>query len=184
MKCDMANPAVLEMEMGDKLVAEQSRMRRIVRRWTMPDDLYTERDNKPINRGGFELNRVLVVMPFAEELEDEYQSICDQCERLGLHPHRIDANAASDNLLREMTKDIERAEFIIYDLSHESANVYYQLGYAHGVGNEAFDILLISKEGVRPHFDIRPLRVHYYQDLTELQHIISLNLKQMIQMTR
>ena len=150
----------------------------------MPEKMYTDRDEKPINRGGFEMNRVLIVLPFREQMQNEFQAICDECEGLGLHPHRIDANDGSENLLREMTKDIERAEFIIYDLSHESANVYYQLGYAHGVGNEAFDLLLIAKEGTQPHFDIRPLRVHHYQDLAELHNIISSNLKQMIQMTR
>ena len=75
---------------------------------------------------------------------------------------------------------IERAEFIICDLTNERPNVYYELGYAHGVGNEGADILLIAKEGTTLHFDIGPLRVQYYSSTEHLRTIISANLKQMI----
>ena len=147
----------------------------------MPNNHDTDREHNSLHRRGFQLNRVFIVLPFNQDMQQEHQAIREECESLGLHPHHIEG---VDNLLREMTKEIERSEFIIYDLSHESANVYYQLGYAHGVGNEAFDILLVAKEGTQPHFDIKPLRVHYYKDLDELRQISSSNLKQMIQMTR
>ena len=66
---------------------------------------------------------------------------------------RVDENVGSGLVVGEITKLIEDAEFIICDLSLERPNVYYELGYAHGVGNEANDILLIAKEGTNLHFD-------------------------------
>jgi hypothetical protein len=59
----------------------------------------------------------------------------------------VSGNAGSGLVIREITDLIERCEFIICDLTNERLNVYYELGYAHGVGNEAREILLIAKEG-------------------------------------
>jgi hypothetical protein len=56
----------------------------------------------------------------------------------------MDEDEGSGFVLREITDLIERAELIICDLTRERPNVYYELGYAHGVGNEAMDILLVA----------------------------------------
>ncbi|MFM8309123.1 MAG: hypothetical protein ACKN87_19310, partial [Microcystis aeruginosa] len=97
---------------------------------------------------------------------------------------RVDENSGSGLIIREITDLIERSEFIVCDLTNERPNVYYELGYAHGVGNEAMDILLIAKEGAVLHFDIAPLRVQYYSSSEHLRSIISSNLKAMIKATR
>lgn len=138
----------------------------------------------PDEGGEFELNRVYVVMPFRKAMDDEYRAVDDACQDLGLRPNRMDESVESGLLLRKIVQDIDRAEFIIFDLTHSRPHVYFALGYAHGVGNEAYDILLIAKEGTEIHFDISPLKVNFYQDIDELQKLISSNLEQMIRMTR
>ncbi len=148
------------------------------------DSQLTDLNDSHYDGGKFELNRVLVVMPFREDMDGEYEVIRAACEGLGLRPYRIDQNVASGTVLKEITNFIKRAEFIIFDLSYESPNVYYELGYAHGVGNEAFDFLLIAKEGTKLQFDLSPLRVNYYQNIDDLRTTISSNLRNMIQMTR
>ena len=60
------------------------------------------------------------------------------------------------------------AEFLVFDLSYEKPNVYYELGYAHGIGNHAGNTLLIAREGTRIHFDIAPLRVQFYRSIDHL----------------
>jgi hypothetical protein len=97
---------------------------------------------------------------------------------------RVDENIGSGFVIREVAGLIERAEFIVCDLTNERPNVYYELGYAHGVGNEAMDILLIAKEGTALHFDIAPLRVQYYSSTEHLRAIVSSGLKAMITATR
>ena len=73
---------------------------------------------------------------------------------------------------------------MIFDLTHEWPNVYYELGHAHGVGNEPLDILLITKKGTALHFNIAPLKVHFYESIEELRGILSRGVTEMIRQTR
>lgn len=142
-------------------------------------------DYDPDNQGDFEEGLVFVIMPFrGQDMADAYAAIKDECKKLKLRAKRVDENSGSGLIIREITDLIERSEFIVCDLTNERPNVYYELGYAHGVGNEAMDILLIAKEGTVLHFDIAPLRVQYYSSSEHLRSIISSNLKAMIKATR
>jgi hypothetical protein len=142
-------------------------------------------DYDPDDQGDFTPNLVFVIMPFYEaNSADIYTAIKDECEKLGLNALRVDENIGSGLVISEITKLIEDAEFIICDLTHERPNVYYEIGYAHGVGNEAHDILLIANEGANLHFDIAPFRVQYFKSTEHLRNIINTNLKKMIDATR
>ncbi|ACF44821.1 hypothetical protein [Pelodictyon phaeoclathratiforme] len=152
---------------------------------TFMDQEFGRPDYDPDDQGNFELGLVFVIMPFrGQEMADAYTAIKDECRKLKLRVKRVDENTGSGLIIREITDLIERCEFIICDLTNERPNVYYELGYAHGVGNEANDILLIAKEGSTLHFDIASLRVQYYSSSEHLRSIISSNLKAMIKATR
>lgn len=152
---------------------------------TFMDREFGRPDYDPDDQGGFEEGLVFVIMPFrGQEMADAYAAIKDECKKLKLRAKRVDENTGSGLVIREITDLIERSEFIICDLTNERPNVYYELGYAHGVGNEAMDILLIAKEGTILHFDIAPLRVQYYSSSEHLRTIVSSNLKAMIKATR
>ena len=62
--------------------------------------------------------------------------------------------------------------------------MYYELGYAHGVGNIESDILIIAKEGTKLHFDVSPMSVNFYKTTEDLRKILLINLKYMIETTR
>lgn len=142
-------------------------------------------DYDPEDAGEFEPNTVFVIMPFTgEQMREAYSAIKDECSKLCLTAKRVDENVGSGFVIRETTELIEDSEFIICDLTNERPNVYYELGYAHGVGNESSDILLIAKEGTNLHFDIAPLRVQYYRSTEHLRLIVASSLKEMIRVTR
>ena len=152
---------------------------------TFMDREFGRPDYDPDDQGVFEEGLVFVVMPFqGQDMADTYSAIKDECHELKLRARRVDENAGSGFVIREITSLIEKCEFIVCDLSHERPNVYYELGYAHGVGNEAMDILLIAKKDTELHFDIAPLRVQYYSSSEHLRTIISSNLREMIKATR
>ena len=139
----------------------------------------------PNDPGSFEKDLVFIAMPFSgDDMKEVYKAIKDECNKLGLRTIRVDENIGSGFIIREVTELIEKAEFIIFDLSYERPNVYYELGYAHGVGNEAEDILLIALEGTNIHFDIAPTRIHFYKSTEHLRDIVFNALKTMIDITR
>lgn len=149
------------------------------------DEQLKRRNYQADDQGTFERDLVFVIMPFrGGDMTDVYSAIKDECQKLGLAPKRVDENAGSGLVIGEITDLIEQAEFIICDLTHERPNVYYELGYAHGVGNEALDILLIAKAGTTLHFDIAPFRVEYYNSTEHLRSILSSKLKTMMRETR
>ena len=152
---------------------------------TFYDQQFKEDDWDPEDQGDFEPNLVFVGMPFdGKGMGNTYDVIKGECEKLGLRAVKVDENTGSGFIIREIKDLIEKAEFIILDLTHERSNVYYELGYAHGVGNEAQDILLIAQKNTILHFDIAPLRVQIYGSDTTLRNILSSNLKEMIRLTR
>jgi len=156
-----------------------------MREHTFMDREFGRRDYDPDDHGEFIRDLVFVIMPFSgPESADVLAAIKDECGKLGLHARRVDENVGSGLVLGEITKLIEDAEFIICDVTSERPNVYYELGYAHGVGNESADILLIARQGTVLHFDIAPLRVQYYRSTEHLRTILSTNLKRMIEVTR
>jgi hypothetical protein len=133
----------------------------------------------------FRKNLVFVIMSFKGRGRDTvYAVVKDECSKLKLKAVRVDENIGSGLIIREITGLIERAEFIICDLTHERPNVYYELGYAHGVGNEPLNILLLAKEDTQLHFDIAPFRVQYYRSIKDLRFIVSSNLRTMMEKTR
>lgn len=132
----------------------------------------------------FEQGLVFVIMSFDKKNNDVYSAIKDECKKMRLDAIRADEVGGSGLILRNITTLIENAEFLIVDLTDEKPNVYYELGYAHGVGNEDYDILLIAKEGTKLHFDIASLSVRFYSSTEELRKIVNEQLKEMIKKTR
>ena len=155
------------------------------RKSTFYDQQFKGDDWDPDDSGDFEHGLVFVAMSFAgQEMDDVYSAIKDECIKLNLRPVRVDENVGSGFVIQEIKDLIERSEFIIFDLTKERPNVYYELGYAHGVGNEAHDVLLLANKDTQLHFDIAPLRVQFYRSTEHLRNIVYTNLKEMIRVTR
>ena len=135
--------------------------------------------------GDFEHSLVFVGMPLREDMEEVFATIRDACTQLSLRSMRVDDKiVGSGFIIREVTAMIEQAEFLIFDLTHERPNVYYELGYAHGVGNESREVLLIARAGTNVHFDSAPLRVLFYRSIDHLREIVTSSLTEMIRITR
>lgn len=152
---------------------------------TWRNSAYLE-DNDPDDSGDYIEGRVFVGMAFdmPSDISDVFQAIHRACKKTGLEARRVDNIPGSGPIPTKILREIEEAEFLIFDLSVEKPNVYYELGYAHGVGNRPIEILLIAKEGTKLHFDIAHLGVALYKSTTELEKNLPRLLRRMIDETR
>jgi hypothetical protein len=142
-------------------------------------------DESEEDENEFEEGRVFVIMQFRDEKsQDVFSAIEDECSKLDLNAEIASRGVGSGLVVQEIYSSTSEAEFIICDLTGERPNVYYELGQAHGLGNDAMRILLIAEEGTQLHFDIAPFRVRFYQSTEHLRTIVSSELERMIQLTR
>jgi hypothetical protein len=141
-----------------------------------------EQDLPPVT---FRAHHVFVLMPMVgNESAEVYRAIKAGCALVDLTAARVDEATGARIIMRDVDKMMGDAEFLIFDLSQERPNVYYELGYAHGIGNHAENILLIAREGTPLAFDIAPLRVQFYRSTDHLQALIATHLSAMKQRTR
>ena len=63
-------------------------------------------------------------------------------------------------------------------LTHERPNVYYEVGYAHGMQKE---VVLTAYEGTNVHFDIASHNVIFYASATELEQRVAKRLRARIE---
>jgi hypothetical protein len=131
----------------------------------------------------FEHKTVFIIMAFKGR-QKAYSVIKDECQKRKLKAIRADEIAGAGLVIQEIFDSIEQAEFIICDLTRGRPNVYYELGYAHGVGNYPDNILLLAKAGTERHFDISPLRFEEYRSTEELRSIVASRLKEWVRASK
>ena len=99
-------------------------------------------------------------MPFAETLRSLYNEIIrPTVESAGMRCERADELALPTVITRDIWERVNRARFIIADLTGQNANVFYELGLAHAIGRDA--ILLTQSMDFVP-FDLRSIRCIVY----------------------
>ena len=136
-------------------------------------------------RKSFESGLVFLIMPIGTRNSDyAFEVYRSECKRQGLTAVRVDDEPSSGLILKDIVESIEKAEFIICDLSTERPNVYYELGYAHGVGNEAGRVFLTAEEGTKLHFDVSPFRVHFYRGRDGLREYMKTTFKDLVRASR
>lgn len=68
----------------------------------------------------------------------------------------------------EILSSISKSRFIVADLTDSRPNCYYEVGYAHSLGKP---IIILAKEGTKPHFDISAYKWNFWKDYKELKPI-------------
>jgi hypothetical protein len=93
---------------------------------------------------------VFVLMPFAPEFDQIYQQgIKPAWEELGFRVLRADEEFhVHDIMCHAICQNIQRARFIVADMTGRNPNVFYELGLAHAFGKP---VILIT-----PHKDYVP----------------------------
>ena len=104
-----------------------------------------------------------VVMQFTDDFNVLYKDIIRPiCEEFGYEVIRADDFYTSGLIIEDITRSIKEASFIIADVTPNNANVFYEVGYAHGIGKPT--ILLSDRTRDKLPFDIAGTRTLFYDN--------------------
>ena len=110
---------------------------------------------------------VFVAMSFDAELKDVRESISKVIKDEGLMPLLIDSKEHNNQIVPEIFSEIDKAKFVIADLTHHKTGVYYEAGYAKGKGKEV--IFTCRKDDFdKRHFDVAQTNTIVWETTIEL----------------
>jgi len=111
-------------------------------------------------------NTVFIVMPFKKEFEDLYKVYKAVCNDFGFDAVRTDKVISLEKIVPRILNGIRHSAFIIADVTETSPNVFYEIGFAEGLGRP---IIATAKVGTKLPFDIADTPVTFWDDLGDLK---------------
>jgi hypothetical protein len=111
---------------------------------------------------------VLVIMSYADrpDLVDAYETFKVVAEGMGYRCERVTEENAGDRILPDILERIRRAGFAIVDLTDLRPNVFYEMGYADGLGKK---VIVTAKEGTDLPFDVKDIPTIFWSGQTQLR---------------
>lgn len=132
-----------------------------------PEELKRTETKRPLGRvfggGDFTLDPQLcfVLMPFADQFQPLYDDhIRPTIEKAGLRCERADEIRGTSAITWDIWERVNRARFLVADLTNQNPNVFYELGLAHALGK---DVILLTQSMEFVPFDLKTIRCIPYK---------------------
>lgn len=107
--------------------------------------------------------KAFVIMQFTDNFNTLYEQVIKPvCEKFGYECRRSDEGSNSVSILQDILQSIRDASVVVADITPNNPNVYYELGYAHGIQKDT--ILLSDKKRDALPFDISNYRTLFYDN--------------------
>lgn len=107
--------------------------------------------------------KVFVIMQFNEEYNELYNEVIKPvCEAVGLKVIRVDESSRNGSIIEEIRNEIIDSTFVIADITPDNPNVYYEVGFAHGIKKKV--ILMCNQQRERLPFDLVDVRTIFYKN--------------------
>lgn len=117
-----------------------------------------------------------VVMQFTDEYNALFTEVIRPvCGSYGYEVVRADDFYTSGQVIEDITRSIRESALIIADVTPDNANVFYEVGYAHGIGKAT--ILLSDRKRERLPFDIAGFRTLFYDNTISGKSAVEKRLK-------
>jgi hypothetical protein len=114
-------------------------------------------------------NKSLVIMsytkaePIATELDNTFDSFKVACEKYKYKCERVDeTNTKDQSIVAEILRKIRDSAFVIADLTELKQNVFFELGYARGLGKK---VIATAKDGTELPFDVKDIPVTFWNPI-------------------
>jgi hypothetical protein len=119
---------------------------------------------------------VFVAMPIgpANPFDDVLDAIKEVCQRCGLNAERVDEAQANERITDRILESIQKAEYVIVDLTESRPNVFYEAGYAQGIGKLP---IYIARKDTRLEFDLKDYPVIFFDSYRDLKNGLEARLR-------
>lgn len=112
------------------------------------------------------VDRVFVITAFRQDMGAAFEGIKAAGEALGLYVERVVDVVGDYRITDQILEMINKSVIVVADLTHERPNVYFELGYARGIGKP---VVTIAKQDTNLHFDVKDWTCLFYSDSRVLE---------------
>jgi nucleoside 2-deoxyribosyltransferase len=112
--------------------------------------------------------------PENPDLVDILDAIKEGARRCGIDAERVDEPQYNDRITDRMLESIRKAQFVIADLTLSKPNVFWEAGYAHGIGKTP---IYVARHDTRLEFDLKDYPVIFFKNMKELKDGIERRLR-------
>lgn len=133
--------------------------------------------DKPKIELNIERNYAFVAMaidPSNPELEDVLDAIKEGASRCGIQAERVDEAQSNERITDRILESIEKAEFVIVDLTNSRPNVFYEAGYAQGISKTP---IYIARDGTKLEFDLKDYPIIFFKNMKQLKDALEARLR-------
>lgn len=109
---------------------------------------------------------VFVVAAFNDESEVIYEGIRAAAESQQLIAKRVKDEIGDYQITERVLEMIRSARLVVCDLSFERPNVYFELGFARGIGKK---VITIARKNSIIHFDVKDWTCLFYSDSRQIE---------------
>jgi ribosomal protein S18 len=105
-------------------------------------------------------------MSFEEDMDPIFEGIKAAAEAAGLEAKRVKYLIGEYKIDLKLIDMLHQACMVVVDLTHERPNVYFELGYARGIGKT---VITTARRGTSLHFDVQSWTCDFYMDSRVLE---------------
>jgi predicted Rossmann-fold nucleotide-binding protein len=109
---------------------------------------------------------VFPVMPFSAPYRDVTASYTQVCQEFGFELRGTEDSESMERIIPRILQGIRRAAFVIADVSEDRPNVFYEIGFAQGLGKQ---VILTAKTGTVLPFDVADIPVIFWESQEDLK---------------
>lgn len=135
-----------------------------------------EKRNEPEVIYNIQKGYVFIAMPIgtSSPFDDVLDSIKEACDRCGLTAERVDEAQVNERITDRILESIQKAEYVVVDLTESRPNVFYEAGYAQGIGKVP---VYVARKGTKLEFDLKDYPVIFYESYRELKQCLETRLR-------
>jgi hypothetical protein len=109
---------------------------------------------------------LFTIMSFKKKFRDVYASYKEVCKEFGLVAERTDESGSLERIVPRVEKGIRGSAFVIADVSEGSPNVFYEVGFARGLGK---DVIMTARKGTELPFDVGDIPAIFWEQQEDLK---------------